>query len=41
MKENYLCEVEKEERSNTTFDTKIKYYISLPLAKLPDLTEVS
>lgn len=41
VKENYRCEVEKEERSNTTFDSKIKYYILLPLAKLPDLTEVS
>lgn len=41
MKKNYLCELEKEERSNTTFDSKIKYYILLALAKLPDLTVVS
>lgn len=28
MKENYLCELEKEERSNTTFDSKILYFTS-------------
>lgn len=34
----------REERSNTTFDSKIRYYILLPLeltAKLPGPTEVS
>lgn len=28
MKENYLCELEKEGRSNTTFDSKILYFTS-------------